>query len=134
MQTKYPMAYIPQNILKTSKTLELAKNLLIQLEDMKSHFTRGYTGLKQEHHTKRCSVSLAIVLLLNRAQHFCDPMDCSPPGPSVHGILKGRIYWSVLPVPPPGDLPDLRWQAGSLPSCHVGHTHTQEYENECVLP
>ena len=26
---------------------------------------------------------------------LCDPMDCSPPGSSVHG----------LPCPPPGDLP-----------------------------
>ena len=35
----------------------------------------------------------------------CDPMDCSPPGSSVHGILQARILeW--LPFPPPGDLPD----------------------------
>ena len=30
------------------------------------------------------------------------------------------------------DLPDLRWQVGSLPSCHVRHTHTQEHKNECI--
>ena len=35
----------------------------------------------------------------------CDPMDCSPPGSSVHGILQARI-WSGLPFPSPGDLPD----------------------------
>jgi len=23
---------------------------------------------------------------------LCDPMDCSPPGSSVHGILQARIY------------------------------------------
>ena len=34
---------------------------------------------------------------------FCDPMDCSPPGSSVHGILQVRI-WSGLPFPPPVDL------------------------------
>ena len=40
---------------------------------------------------------------------FCltlsDPMDNSPPGSSVHGILQAR-YWRGLPFPSPGDLPD----------------------------
>ena len=36
---------------------------------------------------------------------LCDPMDCSPPGSSVHEILQGRILeW--VPFPSPGDLPD----------------------------
>ena len=35
---------------------------------------------------------------------LCDPMDCSPPGSSVHGILQARILG--LPFPSPGDLPD----------------------------
>ena len=34
-----------------------------------------------------------------------DPMDCSPPGSSVHGILWARIL-SGLPFPSPGDLPN----------------------------
>ena len=34
-----------------------------------------------------------------------DPVDCSLPGSSVHGILKARI-WSGLPFPSPGDLSD----------------------------
>jgi len=37
---------------------------------------------------------------------LCDPMDCSLPSSSVHGILQARILkW--LPCPPPGDLPNL---------------------------
>ena len=29
---------------------------------------------------------------------LCDPMDCSPPGSSVHGILQSRILeWVVMP-------------------------------------
>ena len=32
---------------------------------------------------------------------LCDPMNCSPPGSSVHGILQ-QEYWSVLPCPLPG--------------------------------
>ena len=36
---------------------------------------------------------------------FFDPMDYSPPGSSVHGILQAKILeW--LPCPPLGDLPD----------------------------
>ena len=32
-------------------------------------------------------------------------MDCSPPGSSVHGVLQAE-YWSGLPFPSPGDLPE----------------------------
>ena len=29
---------------------------------------------------------------------LCDPMDCSPPGSSVHGILQARILnWAAMP-------------------------------------
>ena len=36
---------------------------------------------------------------------LCNPMDCSLPGSSIHGILQ-QGYWSGLPFPSPGDLPD----------------------------
>ena len=35
--------------------------------------------------------------------NICDPMDCSRPSSSVHGILQGRILGG-LPRPPPRDL------------------------------
>ena len=35
----------------------------------------------------------------------CDPMDCSPPGSPIRGFFR-QGYWSGLPFPPPGDLPD----------------------------
>ena len=35
------------------------------------------------------------------------PMDCSPPGSSVHGDSPAKNYWSGLPCPPPGNLPIL---------------------------
>ena len=31
---------------------------------------------------------------------LCDPMDCSPPGSSVHGVFRQK-YWSGLPFPSP---------------------------------
>ena len=41
---------------------------------------------------------------------LCDPVDHSPPGSSVHGILHG------LPCPPPRDLPDPGIKPASLMS------------------
>ena len=43
-----------------------------------------------------------------------DPMDCSPPGSSVHGILQARIL--KLLCPPPGNLPNRGLEPVSLMS------------------
>ena len=46
---------------------------------------------------------------------FCDPVDCSPPGSSVHGILQaGVLEW--VSMTPPGDLTDLGMEPVSLKS------------------
>ena len=45
---------------------------------------------------------------------LCYTMDCSPPGSSV----CGQEYWSDLPLPPPGDLPDSGTEPVSLMSLH----------------
>ena len=43
---------------------------------------------------------------------LCDPMDCSLPGSSVHGIFQARVLeW--VPFPFPGDLPDPGIEPGS---------------------
>ena len=54
--------------------------------------------------------------------HSRDPMDCSPPGFSVHGLSRQEC-WSGLPFPSPGDLPNPGMeprspalQADSLPT------------------
>ena len=51
----------------------------------------------------------------------CDPMNCSLPGFSVHGVFRAKC-WSGLPFPFPRDLPDPGikpkspvWQVDSLP-------------------
>ena len=44
-----------------------------------------------------------------------DPMDCSPLGSSVHGILQ-QEYWRGLPYASPGDLPNLGIELMSLMS------------------
>ena len=43
----------------------------------------------------------------------CGPMDCSPPGSSVSGILQARIPGCQFPSP--GNLPDPGIEPGSPP-------------------
>ena len=52
------------------------------------------------------------VLVTQSCPVLCDPMDCSPPGSSVHGILQaGILDW--LPFPSPGNLPNPGFETGS---------------------
>ena len=46
---------------------------------------------------------------------LCDLMDCRLPGSSVHGFPR-QEYWSELPVPSSGDLPNQGLNPG-LPHC-----------------
>ena len=71
-----------------------------------------------------------------------NPMDCSPPGPTVCGIFQARIDWSGLPFPLPGDLPDPgiepmslispALQADSLPSEPPGKLHWIVIPKHCM--
>ena len=65
---------------------------------------------------------------------LCDSMNWSPPGSSIHGMgFSTQEYWSGLPCPPPGSLPDPEiepaspaapaLQGYSLPLCHWGSPH-----------
>ena len=83
-------------------------------------------------HMRSCSVAQSCLIL-------CDPVDCSPPGFSVHGILQAR-YWSQLPFSTPGELPDPEMEAVVLTSpslvggffttsatCEAHRTHIKIY-------
>ena len=74
---------------------------------------------------------------------LCDPVDCSLPGSSVHGILLRQEYWNGMLCPPPGDLPypgikpisltyNLHWQAGSLPLAPPGKPYIQSISCEIL--
>ena len=52
------------------------------------------------------------VLVAQLCLTFCDPMDCSPLGFSVHGILQTRIL-EFIAFPSPGDLSDPGIELGS---------------------
>ena len=59
---------------------------------------------KMERQEQKAVTEAATEALLNACVYlksvcltFCDPMDCSPPGSSVHGILQARILvWVAL--------------------------------------
>ena len=76
--------------------------------------------------TQECFVMFILELccvLTQSCPTLCSPMDCSPPGTSVHGDSPGKNTWSGLPCSPPGDLPNPGMesrsptlQADSLPA------------------
>ena len=58
---------------------------------------------------------------------LCDPMDCSPPGSSIHAILQARkLEWAAISFsrgifPTQGSNSHLlHWRVDSLPLSHLG--------------
>ena len=69
----------------------------------------------------------------------CDPMDCSLPGSSVHGISQ-QEYWSGFPFSSPGDLSDPGIEPGppaqqtdSLPTELPGKPWSSGAVNTCKV-
>ena len=66
---------------------------------------------------------------------LCDPMDCHPPGSSVHGILQTRIlewvplHQGIFPIHGSNRrlLCLLHWEVGSLPRAPLGNPAVQGY-------
>ena len=58
------------------------------------------SGCVTEQDPMRPSRSCMHAKLLQSCPTLCDPMDSSPPGSSVHGILR-QEYWNGLPFPSP---------------------------------
>ena len=59
-----------------------------------------------------CVYVYMLCLVTQLCPTLCNPMDCSPPGSSVHGGFSRQEYWSGLPCPP-GDLPNPGMELGS---------------------
>ena len=60
-------------------------------------------------------VVIMCVPALQSCPTLCDSMDCRPPGSLSMGFSR-QEYWSGLPCPPPGDLPDPGIEPKSLRS------------------
>ena len=57
------------------------------------------------------------VLVTQSCLTLCDPADCSPPGPSVHGILQVRIpEWVAMPFSRGSSWPKDRTQVSCIAS------------------
>ena len=55
------------------------------------------------------------VLVAQLCPTLCDPMDCSPPGSSVHGILQARILeWVAIPFSRGSSQPKDRTQVSCI--------------------
>ena len=63
-------------------------------------------------------IRLKNFFLLNSI-NLCNPMDCSPPGSSVPGILPGKNYWSGFRYPSLEDLPHPGTEPGA-PALQAG--------------
>ena len=59
----------------------------------------------------RCTGKKVKVLVAQLCLTLCDPMDYSPPGSSVHGILQARILeWVAIPFSKESSQPqDQTW-------------------------
>ena len=57
----------------------------------------------------------SVWLVVQSCPTLCSPTDCSPPGSSAHE-LSGQEYWSGVPFPTLGDLPNPRIEPGSVAS------------------
>ena len=52
----------------------------------------------KQYHRCLYKISKVKVLVTQCCLTFCDPMDCSPPGSSIHGIPQARILeWVAVP-------------------------------------
>ena len=101
------------------------------------HARLTYPSLSPEFFAQTCvhcryvcvCVCVCVLKLLQSCSTLCDPMDRSPPGSSIHGILQARILERVATLSFRGSsrpkdrthlLCLLHWQAGSLPLVPLG--------------
>ena len=57
-------------------------------------------GMEEDGDTlvKALSLRTHVCAVTQSCPTLCDPLDCSPPGSSVHGILQARILeWAAIP-------------------------------------
>ena len=84
-------------------------------EDGVKHIKIGWKSLKSQ----------CVCLVAQSCLTPCHPMDCLPPGSSVHGNSPGKNVKSGLPCPPPGNLPNPGSNPGLLHFrwilCHLSH-------------
>ena len=107
-------------------TNSLAKNDLLQVLKMQ-HLRIIITGVPTS-----ILICAVLCLLSQSCPTLCNPMNCSPPGSSVHGILQARILeWVAMSSP--GDLPNpgKEPRSPSLQAVHYRLSHQGLLSPEC---
>ena len=105
-----------------------------------SFFLKSFGG---KFHMLSCHILNKVKVLVAQLRlTLCDSMDCSLPGPSVHGILQARILenWRAQSFPTQVDLPNPRitprcpaLYADLLPSKPQGKLKWQNFPGGSVL-
>ena len=72
-----------------------------------------------------------LVLVSQSCPTLCDPTDHSPPGSSIHGILR-QEHWSRLPFPSPGHLPNLGIKSGA-PTLQAGSLQSESQKRALYI-
>ena len=79
-----------------------------------------------------CVYVYVSVLVTQLYLTLCNPMDCSPPGYSVHGFSR-QEYWSGLPFSSLGDLSDPELESHILHYrqilCHLSHQESPNWDH-----
>ena len=116
------------------KQARLRGNQCINLCRLPSHSTIDQAAwtLFSHHFSQRLGMHVHPYSVVQSCLTLCDPMNCSPQAPLSIGFSR-QEYWSGLPFPTLGDLPDpgiepmslvspgtLHWQADSCQSEHRG--------------
>ena len=105
----------------------MSKDLLgsIQFPPPTPGFSGGLTPCCSPAHESTTTVYACMLSHFHRVQ-LCDPMDCSPPGTSVHGILQERILEWVAMSHSRGSSQPRDRTCVSCSSCIAGRFFTTE--------
>ena len=96
-------------------------------EGAEPHACQGWAGCTPEPHQQRQPSSGVVVWSRSCIQPFCDAMDCSLPGPSVHRISQARIWEWVAVYFSRGSFQPV-YCVDSLPLSPRGSLYIQGYD------
>ena len=75
-------------------TTELMALERVMKEYNEPHYAHEFDNMDELHQSTERHACDAVIL----CSTLCDPMGCSPPGSSVHGILQARVLeWAAIP-------------------------------------
>ena len=108
----------------------LGELVLVELGDVGVSYDQS-TAVRDDEELLYLCVFVCVCLVTKPCLILCDPMDCSPPGSSVHGILQARILdWIAMPFSR-----GSAWTQGSNPSllhCRWILYHRATRESLCI--